>query len=79
VQRVWLHPGQQQHLTDFVGCNILDPGFRRGDEAFFNKLLNESERLRHAIVEAMTMKPRGHEFDPGAPPAPTRFMNHTRG
>jgi hypothetical protein len=31
-----LHPGQQQHITDFVVFNILDPGFRRGDEMFFN-------------------------------------------
>jgi hypothetical protein len=28
-----------QRITDFVGSNILDPGFRRGDEAFFNELL----------------------------------------
>jgi hypothetical protein len=39
VQRVWLHPGQQQHITDFFGSNILDPGVRRGDDAFFDKLL----------------------------------------
>src|SRR3989344_8885531 len=28
-----------QHINDFVDFNFLDPGFRRGDEAFFNKLL----------------------------------------
>jgi len=26
-------------LLIFVGSNILDPGFRRGDETFFKKLL----------------------------------------
>lgn len=39
----------------------------------------DRERLRHAIVEAMAMKPWGHEFDPGAPPAIVRFMNRTGG
>jgi hypothetical protein len=39
VQRVWLHPGQRQHITDFNHFNILDPGFRRGDNVFFNNLL----------------------------------------
>jgi hypothetical protein len=48
VQRVWLHPGQQQHITDFIDSNILDPGprlttcrgrFRRGDEEFFSNPL----------------------------------------
>ena len=34
VQRVWLHPGQQQHINDFIVFNYLDPGFRRGDEIF---------------------------------------------
>jgi len=28
-----------QHITDFIDPNILDPGLRRGDETFFNKLL----------------------------------------
>ena len=28
-----------QDINDFVDFNFLDPGFRRGDEAFFNKLL----------------------------------------
>jgi hypothetical protein len=39
VQRVWLHPGQQQHITDFKHYKILDPGFRRGDDEFFINLL----------------------------------------
>lgn len=39
----------------------------------------DRQRLRHAIVEAMTMKPWGHEFDLGAPPAIVRFMNRTGG
>ena len=30
-----------QHINDFVDFNSLDPGFRRGDEAFFNKLLDK--------------------------------------
>jgi hypothetical protein len=61
VQRVWLHPGQQQCITDFIGSNKLDPGFRRGDEAFFNKLLAYQEcpavpvqflcrQQKHAVV-----------------------------
>jgi len=29
-----LHPGQQQHINDFVDFNFLDPGFRRGDDVF---------------------------------------------
>jgi hypothetical protein len=45
-----LHPGQQQHITDFVVFNILDPGFRRGDEMFFNKLL--------AVVDFYLTTPR---------------------
>ncbi|MCR4331992.1 MAG: hypothetical protein NUV34_04730, partial [Sulfuricaulis sp.] len=28
-----------QHSTDFIHSNILDPGFRRGDEEFFSNLL----------------------------------------
>ncbi len=28
-----------QHITDFFCFNILDPGFRRGDEEFFINLL----------------------------------------
>ena len=32
-----------------------------------------------AIVEAMAIKPRGHEFDRHAPPKIVRFMNHTGG
>ena len=28
-----------QDINDFVDFNFLDPGFRRGDEAFFNKLV----------------------------------------
>jgi hypothetical protein len=31
-----------QHINDFADFNFLDPGFRRGDEAFFNKLLGET-------------------------------------
>jgi len=27
-----------QPITDYIDPNILDPGFRRGDETFFNKL-----------------------------------------
>jgi hypothetical protein len=27
VQRVWLHPGQQQHITDFCLFNIWTPAF----------------------------------------------------
>jgi hypothetical protein len=42
VQRVWLHPGQQLHITDFNHYNILDPGFRRGDDEFFINLLMPS-------------------------------------
>ncbi|MCR4332790.1 MAG: hypothetical protein NUV34_08855, partial [Sulfuricaulis sp.] len=37
-----------QHLTDFVGSNILDPGFRRGDEEFFSNLLGDSEQVRRS-------------------------------
>jgi len=25
-----------QHINDFSAFNYLDPGFRRGDEVFFN-------------------------------------------
>jgi len=32
-----------QNIIDFLGFNNLDPGFRRGDKAFFNKLLMSSE------------------------------------
>ncbi len=39
----------------------------------------DRERLRHAIVEAMAIKPRGHEFDRHASPKIVRFMNHTGG
>jgi len=28
-----------QNIIDFVDCNILDPGFRRGDDVFFSSLL----------------------------------------
>jgi hypothetical protein len=28
-----------QHITDLNNFNILDPGFRRGDNVFFNNLL----------------------------------------
>jgi hypothetical protein len=45
VQRVWLHPGQQLHITDFNHYNILDPGFRRGDDEFFINLLMPSDVL----------------------------------
>jgi hypothetical protein len=44
VQRVWLHPGQQQHINDFIDSNILDPGFRRGDEEFFSNPLTALDR-----------------------------------
>ena len=40
VQRFLLRPGQQQHSTDFIHSNFLDPGFRRGDEEFFSNLLS---------------------------------------
>jgi hypothetical protein len=44
-----------QHITDFILSNYLDPGFRRGDEAFFNKLLktylkNGSARPAHRSI-----------------------------
>ena len=32
-----------QNIIDFLDFNNLDPGFRRGDKAFFNKLLMSSE------------------------------------
>src|SRR3989344_338311 len=37
-----------QHINDFVDFNFLDPGFRRGDEAFFKKLLGLRPRVASA-------------------------------
>jgi hypothetical protein len=34
-----------QHITDFNHYNILDPGFRRGDDEFFINLLMPSDVL----------------------------------
>ncbi len=39
----------------------------------------DRERLKHAIIQAMTIKPRGHEFQLSAPPVIRRYMNHTGG
>ena len=39
----------------------------------------DRERLRVAIAQAMTIKPKGHDFNLAAPPAIVRFMNHTGG
>jgi cyclic pyranopterin phosphate synthase len=39
----------------------------------------DHERLRVAIAQAMTIKPKGHDFNLAAPPAVVRFMNHTGG
>ena len=33
-----------QLITDFNHYNVLDPGFRRCDDVFFNKLLAYSEK-----------------------------------
>ncbi|MBN2885312.1 MAG: GTP 3',8-cyclase MoaA, partial [Chromatiaceae bacterium] len=35
--------------------------------------------LKEAIIAAMALKPRGHAFDLGAPPAIARHMNVTGG
>jgi len=37
------------------------------------------ERLKQAIVAAMAIKPRGHEFQLGGQPVILRYMNHTGG
>lgn len=39
----------------------------------------DSERLRRAIVEAMSIKPRGHDFNLKGEPAILRYMNLTGG
>lgn len=39
----------------------------------------DDERARQAIVAAMALKPRGHEFDLGAQPVVFRHMNSTGG
>ena len=39
----------------------------------------DDEALRQAIVAAMTLKPRGHDFDIEAKPVIFRHMNHTGG
>src|SRR3990167_3547912 len=52
-----LHPGQQQHINDFIVFNDLDPGFRRGDDAFFSTLVNpvylNSAMNDIAVLEAL--------------------------
>ena len=40
---------------------------------------SDDDAVRHAIVDAMDIKPRGHEFDLDAPPAIVRHMNMTGG
>ncbi|MHB1140765.1 MAG: hypothetical protein ACYC1T_03255 [Sulfuricaulis sp.] len=41
-----------QHITELFCFNILDPGFRRGDDEFFGNLLSDGpgdEQRRRAI------------------------------
>jgi len=39
----------------------------------------DAEALQQAILAAMRIKPRGHEFQPGSRPAVMRYMNMTGG
>ena len=39
----------------------------------------DDEPLRRAIIDAMSIKPKGHEFDLTAQPVIFRHMNHTGG
>jgi cyclic pyranopterin phosphate synthase len=40
---------------------------------------SDRERLKQAIIDAMNIKPRGHDFQVGAQPVILRHMNHTGG
>ncbi|MEK9134594.1 MAG: hypothetical protein AAB333_07005, partial [Pseudomonadota bacterium] len=45
-----------QNIIDFIDSNILDPGFRRGDEEFFsNLLINIFVRVRKRVREVLTL------------------------
>lgn len=55
----------QEHSADLRRVVRANPG--------------DDEALRHAIVAAMALKPRGHDFDLQAQPVIFRHMNHTGG
>ncbi|MDG4595366.1 MAG: GTP 3',8-cyclase MoaA [Candidatus Contendobacter sp.] len=55
----------QEHSVDLRHVLRAHPGDR--------------ERLKQAIVAAMTIKPHGHAFQPGGPVTILRAMNHTGG
>ena len=55
----------QEHSTDLKYTLRAHPGDR--------------ERLKQAIVAAMALKPRGHDFRLGGQPVILRHMNHTGG
>ena len=55
----------QEHSVDLKYTLRAHPGDR--------------ERLKQAIIDSMTFKPRGHDFQPGGQPVILRHMNHTGG
>ena len=55
----------QEHSADLRHVLRAHPGDR--------------ERLKQAIVAAMDLKPRGHDFQLGGQPVILRYMNHTGG